>query len=114
MSQSVAAVGNQFGRQLVARLQAWLQLHHRLHRLAPFAIGNADGADITDSRVLQEDGVHFGWVDVHTTRDDQVGRAVSEVEIPVLVEVPDVTKGEVLYTSPSPRDRTRSRMPSSA
>ena len=36
------------------------------------------------------------------------------VDLPEAVTVIDTESGCLLYTSPSPRDRTRSRMPSSA
>ena len=39
-------------------------------------------------------------------------RPKAKVTLPTVVD--GVTKGCLLYTSPSPRDRTRSRMPSSA
>ena len=46
-------------------------------------------------------------------------RCLSEIEIPVIFDDRVILKLEdtptcLLYTSPSPRDRTRSRMPSSA
>ena len=48
-----------------------------------------------------------------------VGVGLSSWGVPVYLGLdfwvhPDITLGCLLYTSPSPRDRTRSRMPSSA
>ena len=40
--------------------------------------------------------------------------AVSRVEVPVTDDVATLDPGCLLYTSPSPRDRQKSRMPSSA
>ena len=42
------------------------------------------------------------------------GTAVSEVKIEGVLHEYSTIEGCLLYTSPSPRDRTRSRMPSSA
>ena len=46
------------------------------------------------------------------------GRKISilleELKIPYKVHLIDINNNCLLYTSPSPRDRTRSRMPSSA
>ena len=44
----------------------------------------------------QQDGVDLGRVDVHTSRDDHLGRAPREEEIAVVVDVPMVTQGEVV------------------
>ena len=43
-----------------------------------------------------------------------VADALPNPQVLLLGEVPDNAQGCLLYTSPSPRDRTRSRMPSSA
>ena len=42
------------------------------------------------------------------------GSSVTSTVTPVITTVVDPLLGCLLYTSPSPRDRTRSRMPSSA
>ena len=39
---------------------------------------------------------------------------LKQIELELSKEDPDLAKTCLLYTSPSPRDRTRSRMPSSA
>ena len=46
-----------------------------------------------------------------TLADDSGNRIIGQVHTPRL---PNISKPCLLYTSPSPRDRTRSRMPSSA
>ena len=61
-------------------------------------------------------------IDVASSREEFVARAVNHTVVPVrtaLVSDDDTPVGAMtysclLYTSPSPRDRTRSRMPSSA
>ena len=45
-----------------------------------------------------------------TTREPHLG----DCEGFIIADIPGLIKGCLLYTSPSPRDRTRSRMPSSA
>ena len=51
---------------------------------------------------------YFNWV-------DKKGYLLSEIARPQLLEYKDeLLLSCLLYTSPSPRDRTRSRMPSSA
>ena len=49
------------------------------------------------------------WVD-----DDKRDEALADLETEMLEEKEAIYKDCLLYTSPSPRDRTRSRMPSSA
>ena len=60
--------------------------------------------------------------DLKWERDDEIGRAVdyirnnfrANIAIADLVDISGLNHSCLLYTSPSPRDRTRSRMPSSA
>ena len=40
--------------------------------------------------------------------------SVERRDVPIVIELVGQTKGCLLYTSPSPRDRQKSRMPSSA
>ena len=49
----------------------------------------------------------------HKTELKVLGEQTSIVPIPKTINI-DPDKSCLLYTSPSPRDRTRSRMPSSA
>ena len=44
----------------------------------------------------------------------EAAKEVEVVDIKALLAMGDIGHGCLLYTSPSPRDRTRSRMPSSA
>ena len=53
------------------------------------------------------DPVSGEWIRIYNTTDDTF-------DVKVLDEVPSTNQTCLLYTSPSPRDRTRSRMPSSA
>ena len=72
------------------------RLHHGLHRFAPLLVGHADGGDVTHRGVLQEHGVDLGRVDVHAARDDEVGGAVGEVEVSLVVHVAHVAQCEVV------------------
>ena len=46
--------------------------------------------------------------------DEQKGKPVKAIIVSVLIDIIGTTLLCLLYTSPSPRDYTRSRMPSSA
>ena len=71
----------------------------------------------TRTRISFEAGMYqMGGAVVHlTTGDTQLGRAEPiEDSAKVISRMVDLVMICLLYTSPSPRDRTRSRMPSSA
>ena len=53
--------------------------------------------------------VEIEWLDIEGDAGWSSTKDLSKEQLPVCV-----SKGCLLYTSPSPRDRTRSRMPSSA
>ena len=67
-----------------------------LHRLAPLVVGHADGGGVADRGVLEQHRVDLGRVDVHAAGDDEVGGAVGEEQVAVVVEVADVAEGEVV------------------
>ena len=70
------------------------QLDDRKHRLAHLGVGNADDGNVGDLRVLHQDALDLGGVDVGAAGDDQVGAAVGDEEIPIGVEVAEVAGGE--------------------
>ena len=57
-------------------------------------------------------GEHGRLVDIEL--DESIGRATPDVEHERAVAIFDLIEDCLLYTSPSPRDRQKSRMPSSA
>ena len=71
---------------------------------------------IYDAIYRQEEVVHLlvrhEQAAVHAA--DGFSRATGEVGTALVTSGPGATNACLLYTSPSPRDRTRSRMPSSA
>ena len=67
-------------------------------------------ADVTDEQIHAA-YLHDAMEDCGVTRNILFERGYSE-RVAQVIEL--VTKPCLLYTSPSPRDRTRSRMPSSA
>ena len=72
------------------------------------------------SRAVELLQLAYGSLPVHGKPGEQEGTVVAavvlsdEAEVLSLVSLATGTKCCLLYTSPSPRDRTRSRMPSSA
>ena len=87
---------HQLGRQLRGFAQARLQLDHRHYSLAPFLVGHPDRGHVSDRWVLEEHGVDLGRVDVHAARNDQIGTAVGQEQVAVMVHVAHVAEGEVL------------------
>ena len=63
------------------------ELDGRDHDLAPFLVGTADHADVADRRMLEQDGLDLGRIDVHPAADDQVRAAIGEEEIAIGVDV---------------------------
>ena len=71
---------------------------------------------------LQENSVKMGQLlavhDEKLTKQDRIDAVlfekIEQVDEKLDRHATDIKKGCLLYTSPSPRDRTRSRMPSSA
>ena len=58
--------------------------------------------------------IDYAFVDATFFEDGKTPRPMSEVPHSFIEESVTRFKSCLLYTSPSPRDRTRSRMPSSA
>ena len=75
------------------------------HHLDPVVMIGADGLTPAVEREVDAALRSHGLIKVRMLGDD---RAVREAALQALAEAC------LLYTSPSPRDRTRSRMPSSA
>src|SRR5207248_8971987 len=93
--QPHAAVGDQVGGQGLGGDGLRSQLHDGRDPLPPFLVGNADGGGVGDGRMLEQYGVDLRRVDVDAARDDEVGAAVGEEEIALVVETADVAQGEV-------------------
>ena len=97
VGKAVAAVREQLvGRARVRRLDAGSQLDDGEHRFAPLLVGHADDRRVADRGVLEQDRVDLGRIDVHAAGDDQVGAAVGEEQVAVVVEVADVAEREVV------------------
>ena len=92
-----------------------------------FEVGLGTNSDIQNAtarealaraaEIRDESAIENAWlslIEIIGSRPDQLNRLEKDLTMPVLM--PDDVKHWVclLYTSPSPRDRTRSRMPSSA
>ena len=73
--------------------------------------GGASGLGEATAKALAEKGAKVVICDLD--RQAEAGEALAK-EIGGVFAPTDVTDTCLLYTSPSPRDRTRSRMPSSA
>ena len=67
-------------------------------------------------RGMIDNALNFGpgITQMNDPRITKVGKFLRRTSIDELPQLLNVLKGCLLYTSPSPRDRTRSRMPSSA
>ena len=81
--------------------------------------------------IIKKTVIAFGTLfnDIHVRHEDGAGNIISDIKVPVaygprqkflarVTQQAELNKATqitcLLYTSPSPRDRTRSRMPSSA
>src|SRR5262245_7681988 len=87
---------DELGSQGVRRLDAGLRLDHGNHDLAPIVVGDAHHADVAHCRMADEHRLDLGRVDVHAAADDEVGAAVGEEQVAVVVDVPDVAQREVV------------------
>ena len=84
----------------------------RAFRLQEWLERNARGG----SRYIEVILAHFGVTssDARLQRPEFLGGSATPISISEVLQTSDPASGCLLYTSPSPRDRTRSRMPSSA
>jgi hypothetical protein len=73
-----------------SRLTAGARLHHRQHRLAELVVRHAEHRDVGDRGVSREHALDLGRVDVGAARDDEVGAAVGDEQIPLVVETTEV------------------------
>ena len=79
-----------------------------------------DGLDVSQAKLLLEKCPNIKWVKVGLELFVREGPRVIEIlkglnkKIFLDLKFHDIPNTCLLYTSPSPRDRTRSRMPSSA
>ena len=64
-------------------------------------------------QILEQGSINFRWIDIVIKNESQISDEAFKEQIIYLVGTPQ-SNACLLYTSPSPRDRTRSRMPSSA
>jgi hypothetical protein len=62
----------------------------RGHPLTPFGIGETDYRDFVDAWYGRDDVLDLAGVDVVATGDDHVALPVDQVEIPVLIQPPEV------------------------
>ncbi len=76
-------------------------LHDGLDLLAPVVVRDAEGGRVGDGGVAEQGGFDLGGVDVHPARDDHVDLAVAEEEIPIRIQISEVSDGEEV-TDPVP------------
>src|SRR5260370_26199664 len=88
------AVRDQRLRRDAARIMAGLQHDEAARYLAPPRVRHADHGGLEDRLVLVEHALDLGRRDVLPARDDHVLLAVVDVEVAVLVKVPDVPGAE--------------------
>ena len=84
------------------RLDARLRLDDGHHDLAPLVVGHADHADVADRGMAEQHRLDLGRIDVHAAGDDEVGAAVGEEEVAVVVDVADVAEREVVAAGRRP------------
>ena len=73
---------------------AGAQLDDGEHGLAHVGVGDADHRDVGDRGMGGEHALDLGGVDVGAAGDDQVGAAVGDEEVAVVVELAEVAGGE--------------------
>src|SRR5271166_337936 len=72
------------------------QGHDGVHPLTHALVGQPDDGGVEDVGVLDQRRLHLGRVDVHPAAQDEVGAAVRDEEVAVLVEPADVAGREVV------------------
>src|SRR5262245_9705886 len=92
---AVPAPLDQVVRERIGRFDARLRLHCGDHDLAPFVVGPPDHADVADRGVGEQHRFDLGGVHIHATGDDEVGAAVGEEQVSVIVDVAHVAEREV-------------------
>src|SRR6478752_5518653 len=80
--------------QRVVGRDAGPRLDDRLDLLPHVVVGDAEHRGVGDVGVGQQLALDLGRVDVHATRDDHVGLAVTEEQVALFVQVADVADGE--------------------
>ena len=75
---------------------ARLELDDGFHLLAPLRVGHADDGDVVHGRMRQQHGIGLGRIDVHSTRDDEVGAPIGEEQIAVGIHVTHVADRKVV------------------
>jgi len=63
-----------------------------VNALAPLVVGHTDDGDLTDGRVLLDDLLNLGRVNVEAAGNDDIVRPVQQVDVAVLVELPDIAR----------------------
>ena len=69
------------------------RLHDTFHDFAQVLVGNTDHGSVVNRRVGDQEVLGLLGVDVRSPRDDHVGLAIREVEVPIVIEISDVTNG---------------------
>ena len=72
-----------------------VKLHRGNERLAEFCIGNTKNCTIGHPGHSDQYLLYFGRIDVNATRHHQVCSPVANVEIPLVVEIADITYRDV-------------------
>ena len=70
--------------------RAFHDFHDGADFLAPLVTRNPDHHAVADRRVVEQDRLDLGRIDVHAAGHDHVGLAVAEEEVALLVDVADV------------------------
>src|SRR3546814_8105065 len=58
-------------------------------------VGYADRDGKRHARMLRQRILDFGGIDIHATAQDQIGASIGNVEIPLLVQPPEIADGLV-------------------
>src|ERR1700748_3437831 len=77
-----------------AERSSGLAHHARRHELAPLRVGYSEDCRFQNRRMLVNDGLDLAGIDILSTRDDHVLRAVEDVEIAVRVAAADVARSK--------------------
>ena len=72
-------------------MHLWGRLHDTFYDFAQVLVGNTDHGGVVNRGVRNEQVLGLLRVDVGSPRDDHVGLAIREVQIPIVIEISDVT-----------------------
>ena len=73
-------------------IDAFDEFYSSLYRFAELCIRDAEYCCVLHCWMGEQDVLNFSRINIHPTGDDHMGRTICQVEIPLLVQVSDVSQ----------------------